>query len=275
MVDADGVSPRRVTRGPSNHYQPAWSPDGRRLAYVTDADLVVADLDGGTQRTIVPLKPTTAVASVSWPAWSPDGNQIVFAQADSFDPSQGTQFGEQLFVVHPDGTGLWQLTNDPIDVNDHSPAFSPDGKTIAYAQWINNNPANAGSIWLMNSDGTDAHPLASVSGYPSGLSWSPDGHAVAFACNSAPFVTPQTSGIYVLHIDTGQISQVTGSGDIYVSSLFLERPIWSRDGQTIRYTAQVGSPVNASGVYAIRPDGTDGHRVLSQPWTFWQADWHG
>jgi WD40-like Beta Propeller Repeat len=273
VTGPDGLSPHRITRGPDNHYEPAWAPDGERIAYVDNGRLVVARADGTDIQTLVSGSPSMR-PSVSWPAWSPDSSQIVFSQSDpTGDPSQPPQFGEALFAISADGAALRQLTADPANVNDHSPAFSPDGAQIAYAQWINNNATDSGSIWVMNANGSNAHPVAEVSGYPTGLCWSPDGHRLTFASNSHPFVAPHTTGVYVLDTANGEVQQITGQSDTYVTSLFLERPTWSSDGQTIFFTAQMGSPTNTSAVYAISPDGTDGHLALTEPWTIWQADW--
>jgi len=92
---------------------PALSPDGSRIAFVTNRDrndeIYVMDADGGNLQRV-----TDDGAPDEWPSWSPDGQWIVFAsQRDGND---------EIFIVHPDGSGLRKLTDNAA--GDIKPAWS-------------------------------------------------------------------------------------------------------------------------------------------------------
>lgn len=81
LVSTDGGSPRRFTSGHKNDTTPRWSPDGRRLAFVSTREedlpqIYIIDLDGGEARRL-----TSRRQGASHPAWSPDGRQIAFLSA--------------------------------------------------------------------------------------------------------------------------------------------------------------------------------------------------
>ena len=119
---------------------PAFSPDGSRIAFVTQRDgnpeIYVMNADG-TGVTRVTNDPQVD----GRPAFTPDGQSIVF---HSSRPA-GKQ---EIWAVNLDGTGLTQLTRDSINF---SPAVSPDGQTIAYVSVRDKNY----DIWLMGRDGSN------------------------------------------------------------------------------------------------------------------------
>src|SRR5712692_4400952 len=119
---------------------PAFSPDGSRIAFVTQRDgnpeIYVMNADG-TGVTRVTNDPQVD----GRPAFAPDGQSIVF---HSSRPA-GKQ---EIWAVNLDGTGLTQLTRDSINF---APAVSPDGQTIAYVSMRDKNY----DIWLMGRDGSN------------------------------------------------------------------------------------------------------------------------
>ncbi|MGH7522139.1 MAG: Ig-like domain-containing protein [Gemmatimonadales bacterium] len=121
---------------------PAFSPDGSRIAFVSqrdgvgNAEIYVMNADGtGTTRV------TTDPLTDGRPAFMPDGQSLVFH-------SSRTAGKQQIWVVNVDGTGLTQLTRDSVN---SSPSVSPDGQTIAYVSTRNKD----GDIWLMGKDGSN------------------------------------------------------------------------------------------------------------------------
>ena len=119
---------------------PAFSPDGSRIAFVSqrdgNAEIYVMNADGtGTTRISNDPQPDGR------PSFMPDGQSLVFH-------SSRTAGKQEIWAVNVDGTALTQLTRDSVN---SSPAVSPDGQIIAYVSTRNKD----GDIWLMNRDGTN------------------------------------------------------------------------------------------------------------------------
>ena len=119
---------------------PAFSPDGSRIAFVSqrdgNAEIYVMNADGtGTTRVSNDPQPDGR------PSFMPDGQSLVFH-------SPRTAGKQEIWAVNVDGTALTQLTRDSVN---SSPAVSPDGQIIAYVSTRNKD----GDIWLMNRDGTN------------------------------------------------------------------------------------------------------------------------
>jgi len=119
--------------------EPAFSPDGSRIAYVTTRDgnpeVYVMDADGAN-----PVRLTTDPQPDGHPAFSADGSTVFFQS-----PRSGKM---QVYSVGVDGTGLKALTTDSLS---QMPAASPDGRTVAYVSYRNKSY----DIWLMAPDGTN------------------------------------------------------------------------------------------------------------------------
>ena len=107
---------------PRRNFAPAWSPDGRKLAFVSDRDgpfgvytpeIHVVNADGSALRNL-----TRNPAHDSDPVWSPDGQQIAFVRNCG------------VYVMNADGSGQQNLTRNTA--RDLSPAWSPDGQQIAF-----------------------------------------------------------------------------------------------------------------------------------------------
>jgi uncharacterized protein YjdB len=119
---------------------PAFSPDGSRIAFVSQRDgnpeIYVMNADGSGVTRI-----TNDVQADGRPVFSTDGQSLVFH-------SSRTGGKQQIWSVNIDGTGLTQLTKDSVNF---SPAVSPDGQTIAYVSLRDKNY----DIWLMGRDGSN------------------------------------------------------------------------------------------------------------------------
>ena len=156
-------------------FTPAWSPDGTRIAFVGTrhgaSDLYVTDPEG---ETLVRL--TDDFHDERDPAWSPDGTKIAFASDRGCSAGGGPMRDYDLFAVDVETRKVELLVATPG--REESPAWSPDGKVLAYAS------ERDGSVQLYFADleaGTSARATSFVGGATS-PSWSPGGERLVFAC---------------------------------------------------------------------------------------------
>ncbi len=138
----------KLTPDTASASDPAFSPDGSRIAYVSqrdgNAEIYVMNADGtGAARV------TNDLQSDGRPAFTPDGQAIVFHSSRPAPPGPPAPAGkQQIWTVNLDGTGLTQLTRDSVNA---SPTVSPDGQTVAYVSSRNKDS----DIWLMGRDGSN------------------------------------------------------------------------------------------------------------------------
>ena len=231
VMDGDGGNPRRVTVNPSGDGYPAWSPDGKKIAFVSNRNkdrrqIWVIDTDG---------KNPTRLTDGLWdanPDWSPDGKTIVYdahLHPDEHDiaPSGITAMdadgnnkrlltGEgahpswspdskriafisgrnrkfnQLYVMDAVGQNQTQLTHDPV--HKRLPAWSSDGLSIAY---VGNHV-----IWVMDSDGENQRQLTKINGDEQ-ATWSPQSDAIAFQSWRKDC---ELGGIYLVDVTNGAVN---------------------------------------------------------------------
>jgi tol-pal system beta propeller repeat protein TolB len=174
LMDNRGRHQHWLTQDSTNNHSPAWSPDGTKIAFVSERDnnseIYVMDADGGNQTRL-----TRNEVYDSSPSWSPDGKQIAFM---SF---QGTD--SEIYSMNPDGSNPHPLTNN--EFYDTSPSWSPDGQLILFTS---DRTRESTKLYVMRADGSDPQLLINVKGNNRFPSWSPDGRFIMFEGNSQMYV---------------------------------------------------------------------------------------
>jgi len=181
IMPAAGGVPRRVTVHTPSYWH-GWSPDGSRLAYVSDRGagfcVFTCELDGSDERQL-----TTGFAHCDGPDYTPDGRWIWF---------NGERDGAvDLWRIRPDGSGHERMTDD--DRVNWFPHPSPDGRWVlylAYESGTRGHPANRNvELRLMAQDGGPPRLLTGLHGGQGTINvpcWAPDGRRFAFVRYGAP-----------------------------------------------------------------------------------------
>ncbi len=218
-MNADGSSVRQLTDfktlRPGDRYapgrafdgEPAWSPDGRRLAFTSRSDdspvhiLYVANFDGSEASAV--LVSTGVLRS---PRWSRDGRWLTFGgELDA----PGQFYALQLKTLR------WTRV---VPAGGSDPDFSPDMQKLAFVC-----PAGLGGICVVNLDGTHLHALTKNGGKDGYPRWSPDGTRILFTRGDI---------IWVMGADGSDLVRLRGPN--------CARPAWSPAGGRIVYSRRVG-----------------------------------
>jgi dipeptidyl aminopeptidase/acylaminoacyl peptidase len=246
-VNPDGSGLAQITHNSVPDTDPAWSPDGTRLTFVSNHDIWVMDADGANAFTV-----TTNPNTEKWnPGWSPDGLQLVFSKGAGCYADLGCYF--EMRTINVDGTG-----NTVISSSCGSNAvWSPDGTRFAA-----NNPSGGdtcgGRLFTMAVGGGTRFLVCCPGAGPP--NWAPDQTAITtsvFCGTCTPIqqlvtVHPDGTGLQALRADAFD-------------------PAWSPDGTKIAYLVNSGSAN-----YAIRITGADGVGevpVTDGSWTDRAPDW--
>ncbi|HZG69699.1 MAG TPA: hypothetical protein VEZ12_23400, partial [Herpetosiphonaceae bacterium] len=152
-------------------YFPRWSPDGSQLTYWRDpyehgqstgTAVFVINADGSDERRL-----TDPAMFAGDPDWSPDGAWIVFS---TYPPIQKPGLNpENLYRIHPDGSGLEQLTHyETTSPRATIPRYTPDGKWILFTAVT----PQSRSLWIMPAEGGEPIVIAQGGIYVHGV-WQP------------------------------------------------------------------------------------------------------
>ena len=242
VTNADGSGRERLTTNPGSDGDPAWSPDGRKIAFVSGRDgnsgIYVMKADGTQRRLLMRAK-------VSYPpqlAWSPDGQKLAFTVALTSGPDGNLE----IYVMNADGSGLRNLTRSTV--RDSYPVWSPDGRRIAFeSNW---------QVNVMNADGSPGQRrLTHNGGRNFNPAWSPDGQRIAFEHRrrqgTSHWVGAWGYKVYVMNADGSGQRRLTHGGS---------QPRWSPDGRKIAFVSQRDGHED---IFVMNADGS-GQRNLTR-----------
>ena len=222
IVDYDGYNPRRVTVNASLNLTPAWTPDGKGLAYVSyrqGSPLVfLARIFEG--RSIANLSGERGDAQAFSPVFSPDGKSLAFASTRSGN--------SDVWVGAGDGGGARRLTT--TQASDTAPCWSPTGQEIAFTSSRSGTP----QLWLMDAEGLNVRRLTSVGNYNDGCAWNPSKQYSEIAYTARLEGGTFHFDIAIIDLATRQVRQITqGRGSC-------EYPSWAANGRHLVFACKRG-----------------------------------
>lgn len=253
VMNADGSNKIRLTNNSVYDGEPAFSPDGSKIAFTSsrdnsfDKEIYVMNADGSNPRN---LTNDTINNGVFWdvePAFSPDGSKIVFSSTRADNGPYPTN----IWVMNVDGTNKTKLTNNNPQ-SPYDPTFSPDGSKIAFVAY------NSGfaDIYVMNSDGTNQRRLTNNTAAESSPVFSPDGSKIAFSSGSFGSGGGFGGEIYVMNADGTNPLNITNRPEDDIS------PTFSPNGLKIAFSSRRG---NTYDIYVMIADGTNQVRAANTP----------
>ena len=249
----NGGQPVQLTSGADGENGPRWSPDGKAIAFTAKrgdnefAQIHLLPTDGGEAR------PLTAHASaVSEIAWAPDGASIYFKAAEpkTADEKARERARDDVYAYDENykQTHIWKVTvaskaETRITDGDYSVTsydLSEDGRTIAYhrAPTPLLGDGDKGEVWVAKADGSGAVQVTKNTVQETNAAISPDGASVLFLSGSnARFETYYNGRLFVAPAAGGASRVVVGESD---QPYDVDRAIWSKDGKSIYFLANLG-----------------------------------
>ncbi len=236
ISDSDGQNPREALSSTEPIISPSWSPDGKRVAYVSFESkkpvIYIHELATGKRIVLSNEK-----GNNSAPSWSPDGSKL----AVSLSRDNNTQ----VYVINADGSGLKRISRSMAI--DTEPQFSADGKSIYFTSDRGGSP----QIYRMSVDGESAGPASRVSfkhAYATSPRLSPDGKYLAYIARAGGF------RLQLMDLRTGEVMALTQTN-------YDETPTFAANGKFLLYATRV------NGRQVLAAVSTDGQvkQILSIP----------
>ena len=250
VIDPDGESVSRLTHYGGDDLHPRWSPDGRHLAFISEQEgspgLYLVDVQGGPATKITSNGNDNILGD-----WSPNGEWLVYY-------SEGDADNRGLWLRNPYGVDVVRLTTG----NDQDPAWSPDGKNIAF---VRRDDGNA-DLFILGKvgdgswqDGFEVTRLTRHAADDLSPDWSPDARRIAFVS----FRTG-SADIYSMLVDGSKQRRLTNNE---VDDL---APDWSSDGRQIAF---VSSLYGQSEIFVMNADGSRQRRITNNTAEDFSPNW--
>ena len=221
IMNADGSGAKKITNQPTGACQPAWSPDGKKLVYVSPCSgqkdkysgsyLFIINMDGSG------LSPLPSVPGGDFdPSWSPDGKQIIFTSI--------RKGFANIYLMTLSDKSTTRITSH-TNIVERRPVWSPDGKWVAYQS----TQFNQNQIWLVQVglwDQGKAYTSPNTSDIMP--SWSPDGNYLVFS-----------QGTPLPWLATKQLNQPTAPEIRLSDTRPALQPVYTSDGTRLIFVSRV------------------------------------
>jgi TolB protein len=258
LMRPDGSGLRRLENNQEKGAMPAWSPDGKRIAFADRRGgehlaIYVVNADGsGLQQVTHPMS-----TDDESPSWSPDGRRIVF------EVNLKGELG--ISVVNFDGSGRRRLT-----AHGQSPAWSPTGRRIAFVRQYGHGKCGVGfdQIWLANADGRGLRVLTHNCVDHDDPDWSPKGQWLVFSGSRTPGGDNSRDQLWLVNAHGTGLRRITRGRFDHLW------PTWSPDGRRIAFsrTPNLLADNEPFNIYVIDTNGS-GLRRLTRTGDEVDPDW--
>jgi Tol biopolymer transport system component len=260
----------RVLAGPyprdafDDHFLANWSPDGESVIFVADLGggqaIWQVSADGTGLHEVFEAPAGTGMDD--GPVFTPDGKHIVFTRCCD----QRLTFGYDLWMINADGTGLKDLTKEPLTTVDDGPAdvdpqVSPDGKHIVFARCFPDRPCLVATV---NINGGNLRQLTDNTLFDvEHPNWSPDSKTIVFEMQANG-----KSDLATMNADGSGLTQLTFNTPFKTTS---HGPCFSPDGSKIMFHYRPST--GGVDLFTMNPDGSGVLQVTRTPTNERDPEW--
>ncbi len=258
VMDWDGANVIKVSNHKSIALSPAWSFDGKRIAYTAyvqraktrlrNADMFLYDIVSGKRELLSFRQGINSGAS-----FDPDNKNVYLTI------SQGTS--PDIYKINLNGDIVNKITNGPSGAMNVEPTISSDGKKIAFSS---DRPGRT-MIYTMSASGSNVKRVTFAGQFNASPSWSPDGKKIAFAGQ-----TGSNFDIFVMNEDGTGMIRLTSAKRPNGKPANNEDPTWSPDGRFVMYTSD---RTGKSQIYFSTADGAEERRITMDSYNYFKVKW--